>query len=437
MIHDDQLEKLSEQFEQGTVLEELNALPENIRAPLVMRYLQGKSNGEVADELQLSLSAVEGRLKRGRNQLRLRLARNGVAFTVCIGMMNHLRGEAAAAEMTHLVAETVQHCTTSSTTSSCGLENNEAIRLAEQEISKMMMTRITNGFWATVASICVVATGIGLTGTAIGLAQSGDAFGNGNSAVEADPFGGEIIQADTTRPTSDDLFDVPLNVATQKSSSDSSAATTRPAPTSNEKSPWQRMRDLGHYGIGSESEEEIRILEALEQMTNLELIEEPVRNVADLISQMHNIPIVFDRRALEDDGIDPDSDTVSIDLRKIRLRSAMNIALDQLDMAMLPRNDVLMITTKAAAEEQLTTRLYKIPKGWLVAENELKKSIQAVVHPDSWDEVGGPGTIQLIPTGLIVSNTHDTHRGIDKLFTQLEMLYAEEAQTRLQRADSF
>jgi RNA polymerase sigma factor (sigma-70 family) len=57
---------------------ELQALPETYRAPLILCCLEGFSQDEAAKRLGCSAGAVKGRLERGRNQLRLRLAKRGL-----------------------------------------------------------------------------------------------------------------------------------------------------------------------------------------------------------------------------------------------------------------------------------------------------------------------------------------------------------------------
>jgi hypothetical protein len=64
---------------------ELAALPESIRAPLVLCYLEGRTQEEAARQLGWSLSTVRGRLQRGREKLRRRLERRGVALTAALG----------------------------------------------------------------------------------------------------------------------------------------------------------------------------------------------------------------------------------------------------------------------------------------------------------------------------------------------------------------
>src|SRR5262245_8549864 len=58
--------------------QELDALSERYRAPLVLCYLQGQTLDEAATRLRLSKSTLKTRLERGRAILRARLVRRGL-----------------------------------------------------------------------------------------------------------------------------------------------------------------------------------------------------------------------------------------------------------------------------------------------------------------------------------------------------------------------
>src|SRR5262249_9373522 len=61
--------------------EEVNRLPEKYRIPVILSYLEGKTNEEVADLLQWPVGTVKGRLSRARDLLRSRLLRRGLALS--------------------------------------------------------------------------------------------------------------------------------------------------------------------------------------------------------------------------------------------------------------------------------------------------------------------------------------------------------------------
>jgi RNA polymerase sigma factor (sigma-70 family) len=61
--------------------EEVNHLPEKYRLPVILSYLEGKTNEEVARLLDWPVGTVKGRLSRARDLLRSRLTRRGLALS--------------------------------------------------------------------------------------------------------------------------------------------------------------------------------------------------------------------------------------------------------------------------------------------------------------------------------------------------------------------
>ena len=77
--------------------QELSRLPSNLREALIEHYLSGNSVPEIAHCLNLSVTAVESRLKRGRKALRTRLAMRGVSLTVVAAACSRFQQDVAAA----------------------------------------------------------------------------------------------------------------------------------------------------------------------------------------------------------------------------------------------------------------------------------------------------------------------------------------------------
>src|SRR4029078_10442771 len=61
--------------------EELDRLPDGYRLPLLLCYLDGKSRDEAAGEWGWTVTRVRGQLERGRDRLRKRLQKRGIALS--------------------------------------------------------------------------------------------------------------------------------------------------------------------------------------------------------------------------------------------------------------------------------------------------------------------------------------------------------------------
>ena len=61
--------------------EEIHRLPEKYRRPVVLCYLEGRTQEEAARRLRCTPGSVRGRLDRAREKLRSRLVRRGLAPT--------------------------------------------------------------------------------------------------------------------------------------------------------------------------------------------------------------------------------------------------------------------------------------------------------------------------------------------------------------------
>src|SRR5262249_2598224 len=64
--------------------EEIHRLPERYRAPIVLCYLEGRPYAEAAEQLGCSKGTIAQRLAEGRERLRERLTRRGVALSVAL-----------------------------------------------------------------------------------------------------------------------------------------------------------------------------------------------------------------------------------------------------------------------------------------------------------------------------------------------------------------
>jgi RNA polymerase sigma factor (sigma-70 family) len=87
--------------------DELNRLPEKYRAPVLLCYVEGKTNEEAGRLLRLPVGTVKSRLARARETLRRRLTRRGITLTGA-ALAAVLAEKAAANVPSLLVASTLQ-----------------------------------------------------------------------------------------------------------------------------------------------------------------------------------------------------------------------------------------------------------------------------------------------------------------------------------------
>src|SRR5262249_38985952 len=118
--------------------EEIGALPERYRAPIVLCYLEGKSYDEAARELGWPKSSLASRLSRARGLLRQRLARRGVALSAAALAAGLAERTAGAAVPALLTINTVQGAALfAAGKTAVGPLSAQSIALAEESMKGM------------------------------------------------------------------------------------------------------------------------------------------------------------------------------------------------------------------------------------------------------------------------------------------------------------
>jgi RNA polymerase sigma factor (sigma-70 family) len=93
---------------QPVLHEEVNRLPDKYRVPIVLCYLEGKSNEEAARTLRRPVGTIKGRLARARKLLWRRLRRRGLVLTLGLVTAALAMNTAAAAPPPALRATTLK-----------------------------------------------------------------------------------------------------------------------------------------------------------------------------------------------------------------------------------------------------------------------------------------------------------------------------------------
>lgn len=143
---------------------EINRLPEKYRKPIILCYLQGKSNEEAASLLSCSLSAMKVRLLRARERLHKKLTKRGIAlsasaFATALAQPA-LASTAPPTPLVITIIKAASELAAGKAVSACGT-TAAAAALAEGVIKDMFFTKLKLSAVLFVC-VCLMSTGAGL-----------------------------------------------------------------------------------------------------------------------------------------------------------------------------------------------------------------------------------------------------------------------------------
>ena len=138
--------------------EEVNKLSVRYQAPLVLCYLEGKTQGQAADELGLAKSTLRERVERGQNLLRVRLVRRGLGPAALLAATVWPGANASAGVPLSLVTSTLKAASLFAAVpaADAGAISATAATLAEGVLKTMFQTKLK--------VITVLLAGFGLFG---------------------------------------------------------------------------------------------------------------------------------------------------------------------------------------------------------------------------------------------------------------------------------
>lgn len=377
------LDRIVHRHEERMIDEELNKLPETDRQSLTLRYLEGRSNEDVAAALEISVAAVEGRLKRARKRLRQRLLFRGVSLSTFLGVIAKSQAESQAIES--LIPVTIQ--LNMLNPADDVVSGSYPHELAATEIGEMALGIKS---LLTVAAVVVVATGLGFYGL-LGNAS-------GQESRTADPL---TVSGAANSPA-------PNTVRMLAATNTPASAITQPDPGSGNSSTATRLHAYKAITI------------ALDQETTLEFTDMPLAEVVDYVAASREIPVIIDKKSLDEVGLGSDT-PITVSLSGISLRSCLARMLGELDLDYFIENEMLVITSEQEARLRLDPRVYKLDDLQIPPE-KLIELIQSMVAPDTWEEQGGTGRITSLGEStyvLIIAQTDQVHEQIADLLEKL------------------
>ena len=450
-VGDDVLTDVADRYDQQLVDAELNTLPERYRQPLVLKYLAGKTPLEVARELKLTVGAVEGLLKRGKHELRARLMKRGVKLGAAVIAAQMTRQSVQAACPQPLMEETIRTGLAWNSTNPPPLDliSDRVLELTMKELATMTTLTKTG----LTIGLTTGALALGLGGAGFLVSQFQDRASAGIVAtlpVASSASNSLITTALAAEPTvTETLLDTEIAVNPPAEANEANNAAAPPQPPA--------LPDVGAAGRPANSGNAAsrmtnnsvpwdfkprsalvkRIEQSLLQDTEVNFVDSPLEQAINYLQDLHNIQILLDKAALTADGISTEM-PITFGMSGISLDSALNLMLEPLQLDYVIKNEVLVITTKVRAEEQMETRVYNLSRVPHLTPKELVEIIvggsptnatgsggvaseTVTLIPDSkWELIDGDGgTAWAGKTTLIICQTQRVHRQIVALLDQL------------------
>ncbi|WDQ16528.1 hypothetical protein [Rhodopirellula sp. P2] len=146
--------------------------------------------------------------------------------------------------------------------------------------------------------------------------------------------------------------------------------------------------------------------------------------IESLQEHLHH-SIEIDVHALEEEGLSADI-PVRVHSKSASFQSTMSRMLRDQQLTLQFEQEAWVVTTIAMAEERPLHRIYYLEATGLTESiSETMNLIQVTVDPESWEALGGTGTMASLPTGgtnrpgILVSTTLATHLRIEALLDAL------------------
>jgi hypothetical protein len=160
-----------------------------------------------------------------------------------------------------------------------------------------------------------------------------------------------------------------------------------------------------------------RIEAALSKKTTTDYYELPLKDAIMHLADAFQIPIVLEKKAMFEFGMS-DEDPVSLALNDVRLDSALNIILGQLNLTYLVEDGVLKVTPVQTAVDRIQTKVYDLP--FPVTSNDQEKDgligIIKAIDPYRCED---SHAARFLAGKLVLVSDYQTHRKVKDLLSQL------------------
>lgn len=453
---EDPIAKLARKMELEALDRELEKLPDSLRAPLVEHYLLGYTAPEIAQRMELSTTAVEGRLKRGRRKLRSLLAQRGISLSVLVAgselFQRHLQAAEAADWTSNFLDEHLPTGELPNEATSTASSSPEVSSLVQGEMSMISVTSvkvgIASGIILVAGTLAVLAndplggSNGGRTPSAASNSQTYHLPSKDHSEGHLAQFGsapaglGQAAAAGATPPGANAPGAAP-RIGRAPGLAQPPGQTAAPAdelaPTNAPPVEWQRPDSEGDpiwLAGGKTSMESMDANRAvLARQLNFEFHRLPLREAANFLTDQTGTTFEINMNELDLLGVDPDT-TISL-YGECSIREFLRRTLDPLELTYQVTESTIEITSKDAADANPRMRFYDLAYILPNASNAdaVISAVQQSIDPDSWLAAGGTSSSVMVGSMLIVSAPDSTHQKIEILLMNLSTMNPKNVET--------
>jgi hypothetical protein len=180
------------------------------------------------------------------------------------------------------------------------------------------------------------------------------------------------------------------------------------------------------------SEEEIKILHALNSTMKPEFRNSRLQDVIDYLSTVTGRAILIDKSALDEAGFSYDTQVSFVPRHEISMRNVLRSVLGQVGLTYVVRDNIIQVTSPPRARDMMVTKSYFIgdlvavaglfggAPQWGMALDQVQlgqnvagviEMIQSTIDPTSWRGRGGEGLIGFnVPTmSLLIRQSAEVH----------------------------
>ncbi len=427
----DPIVTLARQMELEALDQELQKLPVRLRDVLVEHYLLGYSAPQIADRMELSVSAVEGRIRRGRHALRHVLARRGISLSVLVVASTWFQQHVQASAASNWTSTFLDAYLPNGAPAHDFSISSDISSLVSGELG-MFGATTSKGLLAVVVMLLI---GGLISFRAIGV-ESGepgdDALGTA-SVLDLKTLPEELPQVvaqvaiapavqsavPAGIPSMGPAAQPIVNNGAIEVANKSALPPAKPEPivwTSPELNPPTWL----DASTNAEAAEKVRASLNLE--TDVDYDGQPLLQVVESLSDVLGVEIYLDEAELQNAGVKIDQ-TITLrthsSVREVLRRMMMQI--EDTELGYIVRESGIEITTVEAVDADLHTRYYDLSYVLPNSENaeSVMRAISQQIQPDKWSEAGGTWAMSLVGSMLIVSCPDPAHFRIESMLSKL------------------